>query len=167
MTTRDKVDIGTLEQQAKSGLYSDLSSLDYAFELPECVTDQKLRLLYESVVHRMRTEAAHLPMNTVQQLIIERIAKSYIVLIQWENDGWVKNGCQNIRQHQKYTECWIRLAAQFNVMLMRATPAAQRDAFLERIALVVAGVIQTLPDDNTKREILQKLMVAFKEEGLN
>jgi hypothetical protein len=48
--------------------------LDPAFVLPENIADDRLRGLYEVIVQRLRHEARDLPMNTVQQLLIERIA---------------------------------------------------------------------------------------------
>ena len=58
----------------------DFAPLDGAFYLPEHIEDTNLRQLYEVLVSRMRREAATLPMNTVQQLLIERIAYNYIVM---------------------------------------------------------------------------------------
>lgn len=150
------------KMQADANAYGDLSSLDYAFELSDDIQDQKLRILYESIVHRMRTEAAHLPMNTMQQLTIERIARYYILLLSWERSEKF-----NMREDTRYNEHWMKMAAHFNSMLMRATPAAQRDAFLERIALVISGVLKTIDDEEVKFEVFQKFMFAFKKEGLN
>lgn len=148
--------------QAEAAAYGDLSSLDYAFEVSDDIKDQNLRMLYESIVHRMRTEAAHLPMNTMQQLVIERIARYYVLMLSWERSPQF-----NMRDDTRYNEHWMKMAAQFNAMLMKATPAAQRDAFLERIALVISGVLQTIDDEAVKFEVFQKFMFAFKKEGLN
>lgn len=161
-TTASDKQARAAQLEAEARAYGDLSSLDYAFELSDEITDPKLRMLYESIIHRMRTEAAHLPMNTMQQLVIERIARYYISLLAWERSPKF-----NMREDTRYTEYWMKMAAQFNSMLMRATPAAQRDAFLERIALVIAGVLKTVEDEDVKLEIFQKFMFAFKKEGLN
>lgn len=151
-----------MQTQAAAGVYGDLSSLDYAFELSEDIEDQKLRELYESIVHRMRVEAAHLPMNTVQQLIIERIARYYIMLLSWERSGKF-----SMREDTKYNDFWMKMAAQFNGMLLRAGPSAQREAFLERVAAIIASVLQTVDDKAIKQEIFEKFLFAFKQEGLN
>jgi hypothetical protein len=143
-------------------MYMVFSQPRLRFDLSEDIKSDELRLLFEQIVHRMRTEAAHLPMNTVQQLVIERIARCYVLMLQWERAGKF-----SIPQQMKYTEFWMKLATQFNMMLLRAAPAAQRDAFLERIALIIAGVVSKMEDAEQKQKLLEQFMLAFKEEGLN
>jgi hypothetical protein len=143
-----------------------LDDLDYAFELPSVVTDAKLRSLYEVLVHRMRQEARHLPMNTVQQLLIERIATNYIVLRSKERGdlgGFAHAGVQ-----KDYNTFWLAMTAEFNRLLAKSDAAGDRVGLLKEMhSIIVNTLTTTLPDPRQRSAVLEKMALAFENAGVS
>ncbi len=145
----------------------DLRDLDAAFELPDVVTDPKLRGLYEVLVARMRDEARHLPMSTVQQLLIERIAYNYIVLRSKERGEL--GGFAHSNVQKDYNSFWLTMTAEFNRMLGKAeTPmnGAERKALLKDIQKVIVETISTVTDPRVRSDLLEKMASAFDKAGI-
>lgn len=144
-----------------------LEDLDAAFELSETVTDPKLRGLYEVLVYRMREEAKHLPMNTIQQLLIERIAYNYIVLRSKERG---ELGGFNTASIQKdFNTFWLSMTQEFNRMLGKTEPmsAVEKKALLKEIQqLIVSTVSSSVPDAKTRSDLLVNLATAFESNKI-
>lgn len=139
-----------------------LDDLDAAFELPEIIADPKLRGLYEVLVHRMRTEAEHLPMNTVQQLLIERIAYNYIVLRSKERGEL--GGFATAAVQKDYNTFWLSMTAEFNRMLGKVDPmtANDRKALLREVQHIILNTVQaTTADPKVRSALLENLASAF------
>ncbi len=140
-----------------------LDDLDAAFELPDVVKDEKLRGLYEVLVFRMRDEAKHLPMNTIQQLLIERIAYNYIVLRSKERG---ELGGFNTASIQKdFNTFWLSMTQEFNRMLGKTEPmnGVERKALLKEIQqLIISTVSASVPDAKTRSDVLVSLAAAFE-----
>ncbi len=142
----------------------DLAALDGAFVLPEAVTDQNLRLLYEVLVARMREEARHLPMNTVQQLLIERIAYNYVVMRAKENGDMGGFGSTSVQKD--FNTFWLTMTAEFNRMLGKTgepLAASERKALLRDMQQIIMNTIATVADPKTRGELLERLADAFQK----
>lgn len=143
-----------------------LQSLDAAFELPEIVSDAKLRMLYEVLVHRMRKEAEHLPMGTVQTLLIERIAFNYVVLRSKERGEL--GGFSNSSSQKDYNTFWLSMTSEFNRMLgkVEGLGAADRKAVLKDVQSVIMGVLSTISDPRLRTELMEKMAAGFEARGI-
>ncbi len=140
-----------------------LDDLDPAFHLPDTVEDQNLRNLYEVIVHRMRTEARDLPMNTVQQLLIERIANNYIFLRARENGQ--HGGFQTAAAQKDYNTFWLSMTQEFNRMLSKADTltGVDRQKLLRDIQqLIVQTVNGSVTDPKTRSDLLVNMATAFE-----
>lgn len=155
--------VGASDRNCVTGRLDDL---DAAFELPQLVEDPKLRGLYEVIVHRMRNEARHLPMNTVQQLLIERIAMNYIVLRAKENNEL--GGFGTATAQKEYNSFWLAMTAEFNKLLGKVEPmaAADRKALLREIQQIIVSTVSEVPDPKTRSELLEKMAAAFQDAGI-
>jgi hypothetical protein len=142
-----------------------LDDLDAAFTLPDVIEDQKLRALYEVLVHRMRAEAECLPMNTIQQLLIERIAYNYIVLRAKEKGEL--GGFAHSTVQKDYNTFWLSMTAEFNKMLGKTdvTPN-DRKALLKDIQKLIVEVVNSIPDPKTRSDTFEKLAAAFEAAGI-
>ncbi len=146
---------------------SDLDSLDAAFELPDNITDLKLRGLYEALVSRMRDEARHLPMNTVQQLLIERIAYNYIVLRHKERGELGGFGSTNVQKD--FNTFWLSMTQEFNRMLGKAPEpmvASERKMLLREIQQIVVNTVSTVVDPKTRGVLLEQMAANFEKAGI-
>ncbi len=145
----------------------DLRDLDAAFELPDVITDPKLRGLYEVLVARLRDEARHLPMNTVQQLLIERIAYNYIVLRSKERGEL--GGFQQSSAQKDYNSFWLSMTAEFNRLLGKTeAPMAgnERKALLKDVQKLIIETISTVADPRVRSDLLERMATAFDKAGI-
>jgi len=139
----------------------DLAALDRAFYLPDLITDENLRALYEVLVARMRQEAADLPMNTVQQLLIERIAYNYIVLRSKEGSG----GFNTAAMQKDFNTFWLSMTQEFNRMLTKTEVmnGTERKALLREIQqLIISTVNASVNDPKTRSSVLVNMAAAFE-----
>lgn len=140
-----------------------LDDLDAAFELPEFIEDPKLRSLYEILVHRMRSEAKNLPMNTVQQLLIERIAFNYIVLRSRERGEL--GGFPGANVQKDFNAFWLSMTQEFNRMLGKSETMGgneRRELLKEIQQLILQTVNASVNDPKTRSDLLVNMASAFE-----
>ena len=140
-----------------------LDDLDAAFHLPESVEDDRLRALYEVIVHRMREEAKDLPMNTVQQLLIERIANNYVGMRARENGDL--GGFATANAQKDYNTFWLSMTQEFNRMLCKTETlnGSERKNLLKEIQqLILKTVNASVNDPKTRSNLLVNMAAAFE-----
>lgn len=143
-----------------------LDDLDLAFTLPENIRDANLRKLYEILVVRMRRESAHLPMNTVQQLLIERIAYNYIVMRYKESFDPGQDGAfQHATQQKEYNTFWLSMTQEFNKQ-MRSTDAEYRTQVFKAMAETVASILEEINDPAVRSRMKAKIADSLSKAGL-
>jgi hypothetical protein len=144
----------------------DLSSLDAAFELSDQVVDPKFRGLYEVLVARMRQEARHLPMNTVQQLLIERIASNYIYMRLRERGDL--GGFPSSAAQKDFNYFWLSMTQEFNRMLGKTDGGGgtDRKSLLKEMQEIIVKTVNTLNDPKVRAEMLGKFAGAFEAAGI-
>lgn len=146
---------------------ADLTALDDAFDLPESVVaDVKLRRLYEVLVARLRAEAAHLPMNTIQQLLIERIAFNYIVLRAKERGEL--GGFAHSSVQKDYNTFWLDMTREFNRMLGKgeAMGASDRKALLKDVQQIITSTLAGVEDPRLRAQLLEQMALKFETVGI-
>jgi len=144
----------------------NLEELDGAFELPANVSDPKMRELYEVLVAKMRADARHLPMNTVQQLLIERICYNYIVLRSKEAGELGGFGSASVQKD--YNTFWLSMTSEFNKLLGKVEPlsGADKKAFLREMQQIIVNTVSTVPDPKTRSGLLERFAAAFEHAGI-
>jgi len=142
----------------------DLNSLDSAFTLPEQVTaDSTLQHLYEVIVDRMRRESEGVPMNTIQTLLMERIALNYIVMKAREQGLLNPLSAAAQKDHQTW---WLAMTAQFNKQLNKATEQEYKDKILREVTNVIVSVLSKVEDPKLKLQLKNDLMSGFEAAGI-
>jgi hypothetical protein len=145
----------------------DLHELDAAFELPEVISDVKMRNLYEVIVVRLQKEARNLPMNTVQQLLIERIAYNYIVLRVKERGEL--GGFNTTNGQRDFNSFWLSMTQEFNRMVGKnsAAEVSDRKKLLDEIGKVILSTISsTVNDPRVRGELLEKMAADLQSVGI-
>lgn len=142
----------------------NLDDLDPAFDLMADVSDARMRALFEVLVHRMTEEAKHLPMTTVQLLLIERIATNYIVMREKERGGL--GGYQHSSQQKDWNIFWLSMTQEFNRMLGKSGSATDRKALLSDMQKIIVETIATVPDPKIRGDLLEKLANRFESVGI-
>lgn len=140
---------------------STREGIDRAFNLPEILQgDRELVDLYESIVLNLRTEARGIPMNTVQTLLLERIAFNYVLLKRGEREGDLTPN-----QVKDLTKFWLDMTTEFNKQLA-AGHEKLREALLLSISDMVVEKIGVVKDPEIHRTLLRELSEGFAEMGL-
>lgn len=141
----------------------DLSMLDDAFDLPEsAVPQERYRMLYQVIVHRLLEESQNVPMNTAQLLLVERIAANYIY-IKVKEAGGIEN--LNPVAQDKLNTYFLATLAQFQKMLAKATAQEDREATIREVRDIITRVFRA-SDSPAKAEVLQELVEEFKKVGI-
>lgn len=139
----------------------DFADLDAAFNLPDNIENETLRGLYEVLVARMRREAKDLPMNTVQQLLIERIAYNYICLRDFENGGKFTTA----NAQKEFNTFWLSMTQEFNKLLGKneVLTGNERKTLLKQIQqLILQTVDKSVSDPKTRSNLLVNMAAAFE-----
>lgn len=138
----------------------DYAPLDSIFVLPDNIDDPELRMAYEIIVARMRKEAAHCAVSTVQQLLIERIAYNYIVL-RWNE---ARDSFAHTTAQKEFNSFWLSMTQEFNRTL-RVTDQEYKSALLSQIAEVISETM-AVEDPDVVDRIMPRFVDAFKKLGL-
>lgn len=141
----------------------DISMLDDAFDLPEsAVPQERYRMLYQVIVHRLLEESQNVPMNTAQLLLIERIAANYIY-IKVREAGGIEN--LNPLAQDKMNTYFLATLAQFQKMLAKATAQEDRESTLREVRDIIVRVMKST-NSPAKQEVLNELIEEFQKVGV-
>lgn len=137
-------------------------ALEDAFELPPSVaSDPRLSALYNEVVANLRREARGIPMNTVQTLLLERIAYYYVTL---KSAEW--NGSVTPLQLKDLTKFWLDMTTEFNKQLASGHEKL-RDALLLSISeMVMQAITTTVTNGDDRKNLVMAIQEGFAEMGL-
>ncbi len=148
----------------------DYDSLDLAFDLPETVVplDHPLRTLYNILIVRLRREASVLAMNTVQTLLLERIAFNYIVLRHRERHAiGSQEGFASASVQKDFNTFWLSMTKEFNSMLVQANRGTgERETILTTVKDVLLRTVSTIEDIDTRQTLINRLSDEFVKAGL-
>jgi hypothetical protein len=141
-----------------------VDSLDSLFKLPDWVLDPELRNAYEIIIARLRRETEHVPLNTLQQLRIERIAFNYIVLKYRESAAAGDFAfAENLKEWNTY---WAQITREFDAVLKAWAPKEQ-DAIMAMVKAAIAEVIATVEDTGVRNDLVRRFPDTFSRMGLS
>lgn len=138
------------------------TALDALLGLPEHLRGQtKYEEMYTEVTERLRQEAAGLPMNTLQQVLIERIASTYVT-IRWREDS---NTWKGVTQQRELNTYWLDLTKEFNKQL-HAGETALRDNLLMQVHSIIRKGLDEVDDVDTRRTLHRLYTEEFSQLGI-
>jgi hypothetical protein len=134
-----------------------LDGLAPAFRLPPHIAEnEEYVALHREIVTRLRREAAGLPMNTVQQLLLERIAANYVT-IKWKED---RAEFVRANEQKDYNTFWLSMTVEFNKQ-MRESDDKLRQAMLAEVMKVTQDAMEIIPDKTVRQAVRRKLSEDF------
>lgn len=134
-----------------------LDGLAPAFRLPPHIAEnEEYVALHAEIVTRLRREAAGLPMNTVQQLLLERIAANYVT-IKWKED---RAEFVRANEQKDYNTFWLSMTVEFNKQ-MRESDDKLRQAMLAEVMKVTQDAMEIIPDKTVRQAVRRKLSEDF------
>jgi hypothetical protein len=147
---------------------SGVEALDGFFQLPVWVKKPELREGYEAIVARMRRECSHVPMNTVQQLLIERIAFNYIILKYREGAKMgTEAGFASPDAIKDFNTFWLKMTAEFNNLLVKFKPS-DKEAVMGQVKDIVVEILATIPREHSdlRNDLVNRFVRTFERAGL-
>lgn len=143
-----------------------VEALDNMFTLPDWVRDPNLRTGYEVIVARLRREASHVQMNTVQTLLLERIAFNYIVLRFKERAAIGSDeGFSDPKVIKDFNTFWLAMTKEFNDLLAKYRPI-ERDAIMGLVRNAVADVMAKVEDGALRNALIEQFVAVFRQYQL-
>lgn len=139
------------------------NELERAFRVSEQTFggDEEYRELFSSIVERLRMESAGLPMTTVQELLLERIAFNY-VMMKYKEDS---NTYTRPNESKELQSFWLGMTAEFN-KVMNAGHDKLRDKLLQDVERLVMDAIKAVKSPEDRKAIQQVLYEGFAKMGL-
>ena len=130
--------------------------LGVAFQLPaDVLAKPELAELYLTSVRKLQAESRGIPMHTVQEFLLERIATKYVMLRYHEIYG----GWRGVNSEKDATAQWLDMVKEWNKVL--ATGHEQlRAAFLDEFTSIAMKGVELIEDKPTR----QMLLLHFKEQ---
>lgn len=146
---------------------SNIELPDSLYTLPDFVTNSDLRELYEVIIARMREEVAHVKLNTIQQLLVERIAYNYIVL-RWREVQTSKNltaGFEHSKYAKDYNTFWLDMTREFNRLVKGDDEDSTKRELVDKIGQAISSAFDGLHPD-VANPLKVRLAEAFQTVGL-
>lgn len=134
-----------------------LDDLAPAFVLPpHLAANERLAALHATIVGRLRREAAGMPMNTIQNLLLERIAYNYVALKAREDAGVAMRP----QDQKEMNTFWLAMTKEFNGLLA-ANQDKMREALLLEVQKVVNGSLSLVTDPVDRQAVRRHLSEQF------
>lgn len=138
-----------------------LDGLAAAFRLPpEIAENETYAALHTEIVDRLRREAAGLPMKTVQNLLIERIAYFYVAMKMREDTG---EG--SLREQKELLTFWLSMTQEFNRLLEKNTEKL-RDEMVLKVQNILKEALPLVQDVEDRKALRRELSAKFAENEL-
>lgn len=139
--------------------------LDQAFSLPESITlaYPQLREIHSEIVARLKAEAAGMPMNTVQTLLLERIAYNYVFL-KFRELSSTDPGVTG-KDQKELNSFWLSMTQEFN-RLLSINEAERRDKMMDDVVEVFNEAVALITDSDLKKQVQQSMSAGLAKKGL-
>lgn len=122
--------------------------------------DPKWADLRNEVMTSLREDSKGLPMNTSQNMLLERIATFYVVMRKRESEG-EKLSFQDIRQNQTQ---WVALLQELNKQL-QVNQDQLRSEMIKTILKIIQDAVTMVEDERIREDLRKTLQEKFKAAG--
>lgn len=135
--------------------------LRFAFTPPTHIREhEELGPLYNEIVARMRNEAAGLPLETNQNLLLSRIALGAVEMMYRDENGW---GPGTNAQKDYYAQ-WLATMREWNTVL-KDNREKVTEKIIEDLSGVVLGALENIENDDDRRRATLYIKEKFAQRG--
>lgn len=131
------------------------------FELPLAIADDpEMVVLYHDSIRKLISESRGLPMHTVQEFLLERIATKYVIM-KWRerSNTWV-----GVNTEKDYASGWLDLVKEWNKVLASGQQQL-RDAIMSEVEVLLVEGLEQVADDATRKTLRLYFKEAFARLG--
>lgn len=153
--------MGNMTSSVQDLMASD-DALDKAFKLPDHIVDEYPQLgpIHDEIVLRLKDEARGMPMNTVQTLLLERIAYNYVFLKYRELKGDIGG-----KDQKDFNSFWLSMTQEFN-RLLGVNEAERRDKMMDDVVEVFNEAVALIQDKQVRQSVQQSMSTGLSKKGL-
>ncbi len=153
--------MGNMTSSVQDLMASD-DALDKAFKLPDHIVDEYPQLgpIHDEIVLRLKDEARGMPMNTVQTLLLERIAYTYVFLKYRELKGEIAG-----KDQKDFNSFWLSMTQEFN-RLLGVNEAERRDKMMDDVVEVFNEAVALIQDKQVRQSVQQSMSTGLSKKGL-
>lgn len=131
--------------------------LQQAFVVPEHLTGTRWEPVYNEILERMTREANGLAMGTVQNLLMERIARFYVDMRHREEDPERE---LSIRDQKEFNSFWLSMTVEFNKQL-KDSQDKLREALLLEVQGILLNRLNLIKDEAQRKAFRRALQEDF------
>lgn len=147
-----------------------LTDMDAIFDLGVSTGDdipESLRQMYEVLIVRLRREAQAMPnMTTIQLLLIERIARNYIVLRLKESLGANEGGFAHATAQKEFNSFWLSMTQEFNRQMRQIPDGEYFDELIKRVKTSFKEALEVVEDPDLRMSLQQRFRESTERAGL-
>lgn len=130
------------------------------FTVPANIAGTPYGVLYASIIDRLRVEASGLPMNTVQIMMIDRIATTYVFLRQAEA---APGSIPAVKQNE-LNKSLIQMFKDFNAMLV-ISGDKYRENLIAKVGKAVLSGLKLINDPEDRASVTKSVQAELKAIG--
>jgi len=137
-----------------------------AFRLPAYIMDKpELVRIFEESVRKLQAESRGMPMHTVQEFLLERIATKYVLLKYREMYGAEANGHYiGVNAEKDANTHWLDLVKEWDKVLASGQEQ-MREAFITEFTSIALRGVELVEDKNTRQMLTRHFKEQFAAAG--
>lgn len=131
-------------------------SFSAAYALPGDLPEG-LRKLHGDILVQLRNESRAVPMNTIQKMLVERIAYFYVAMKYRETVSEIP---MSLKETKEMNDFWLKMTVEFN-RLLSASQDKARTTLLVEVQNVLRNSLKNITDPELKRLLSQEWSAEF------
>jgi len=139
-----------------------VEDLDVTFALPEYIRDGEPGLgdLFDRMIEQLQAEAFGIPMHTMQSMLIERIALTYVLIRFREIHGWTGTNAEKDTNAR-----WMDMVKEWN-RLLAGGHEQLRAQLLDQMEKIAKEAVNLIPDKETRNLVRNHFQEQFAALGI-
>lgn len=138
---------------------TDAAALERLFRAPTEVRDNPEWVeMYNALVRALHRDSMGLPLDMAQNMLIERIASTYIRLAWFTAMGGMTDA-----QLDKLNETYLKYVTQFQKVLQSSDEALRQD-LLKKFVKITQEVVKMIPDTDAQLQAIRSRIRTFLAE---
>lgn len=135
--------------------------IEQIFQVSQTILEEQpwLAEVYDDMIARLRKESFGIPMHTMQSMLIERIAATYVMIRYREVTGWLGASAEKDTNAR-----WMDMVKEWN-RLLAAGHEQLRTQLLEQVQEITLKGVEMIADKDTRQNVRRLYQEEFARLG--
>lgn len=135
---------------------SDEEILDALFQPPAEIRERREWVeRYDALVRSLRRDSSGLPLDMAQQMLIERIASTYMRVSWYQTEGGMTDN-----QLDKLNEMYLKYTTQFQKVLAASDEVLRQD-LLQKMVTISTDAVKLISNDEDRKAVRRHFQEKF------